>query len=452
MKKLILWLVIIMLSLSIISVFSLIGCKEEASVEETLEESAAEEAAEEETVEEVAEEVTLRFPHFWFGESEAFANFLNGLIEDFEEENPNIKIEGENVPFEVYPSKLETSIASGDPADIMCLNPTMMGTFIPAGALLPLDEYANMDDLMNNYSPLQTEEVPNMDTEEGRTFGITWWTNTFLPIYRPSVFEAAGIDEYAKTPDEFVEMVKKLTYEDNYGYAFMTTPGNWAEALYDMTAWVYGLGGSWMKESLPNLNSNEVIEAMGYLKELYDANVTPKEMAKGDYRKMFAVGKVGTLIDGPFVYSMAKGWNSDIEDDYVAVNLPFPEQTSTAVLWCGAVPVESEHPEEAVKFIEFFSSYEQSQQMTLLTGVMPTRIDVIEDDAFLEELLSIYPHFKIYLDHIPYTKLSTPPGTSPETLNEVAKIWGKYYERILFENMDITEAMNMAQEEAMDLF
>jgi len=58
MKKTILWLMVVVLSISIISVFSLTGCKEETAEEETVEET-DEETAEEETVEETDEQVVI---------------------------------------------------------------------------------------------------------------------------------------------------------------------------------------------------------------------------------------------------------------------------------------------------------------------------------------------------------------------------------------------------------
>ena len=63
-------------------------------------------------------------------------------------------------------------------------------------------------------------------------------------MYRPSLLENAGVAEYARTPEEFIEMAKKFSMLDNVnGYAAMLNPGNWSEGSIDLSIWVIGLGG-----------------------------------------------------------------------------------------------------------------------------------------------------------------------------------------------------------------
>ncbi len=97
--------------------------------------------------------------------------------------------------------------------------------------------------IRTNYSPIQTEDVIHCGNE-GKTYSLITDMGFYLPMYRPSLLEKAGVAEYARTPEEFIEMAKKFSMLDNVnGYAAMLNPGNWSEGSIDLSIWVIGLGG-----------------------------------------------------------------------------------------------------------------------------------------------------------------------------------------------------------------
>jgi multiple sugar transport system substrate-binding protein len=247
-------------------------------------------------------------------------------------------------------------------------------------------------------------------------------------------------------------MAKKLTGGGMYGYAATLNPGNWQEALYELTIWTYGMGGRWSKNGKPNLNSPEIIQAMKSLKKLYDAGVMPKETTKSTYRKMFAAGKVGTIIDGPFLYPMCVGWEPSVEGDFAVTDLPFPTQNVTAIFWGSSISSKCQNPEAAAKYVEWISNQKNHGDLVAMTGVMAVRTDLMANKTWLDKLLGRWPHFQIFLDHINEAVLQMPLDMPPDKIMEVNKIWWKHGERIIFENRDATEAMNAAQKEALKAF
>jgi multiple sugar transport system substrate-binding protein len=395
--------------------------------------------------------VTLRYPHWFYKDGGAFEEWLRGVEQGFEAENPTIEIDGYEVGFTEYLEKLETGVAAGDAPDVMCINPAMLGKFAPLDALVALDDLIDMNSVKNNFSPLQTKEVLAA-APDNKTYTLLVWTNIYLPLYRPSVFKNRGISSYATTPEEFVSMTKKLTGDGMYGYAATLNPGNWQEALYELTIWTYGMGGNWSRNGKPNLDSPEVIKAMSSLKTLYDAGVMPKETTKSTYRQMFAAGKVGTIIDGPFLYPMSVNWEASVENDFAATDLPFPTQRVTAIFWGSSIYSGTEHPQQAAKFVEWISNKKNHADLVAMTGVMAARTDIMEDQSWMDNLLGKWPHFQEFLDHINYAVLQMPLDMPPAKIMEVNKIWWKHGERIIFEDADAAKAMQAAQSEAMKLF
>src|SRR3954447_17343658 len=49
---------------------------------------------------------------------EGYTDFLPHLVEGFEKKYPNIKVEVTNIPEEQYTTKIETSLAAGQPPDL----------------------------------------------------------------------------------------------------------------------------------------------------------------------------------------------------------------------------------------------------------------------------------------------------------------------------------------------
>lgn len=398
------------------------------------------------------EQITLNFPHWFFSHGEALSDWINPAIEEFEKENPNIKINGYAIGYNEFWDKLDTSIASNDAPDIFALTNTNLSKYVEADAIIPLDDYIDIEDVKNNYSPLQTEDALNCG-KDGKTYCLITDMGFYLPMYRPSVLEKAGISEYAKTPEEFVEMTKKLSALENVnGYASMINPGNWSEGSIDLSIWIIGLGGHYGKDGKPTLNSPEVIKAVTYLKELYDADVMVKETDKGTYRKMFATGNIGTLIDGQFLYSMACGWDPTLTDDYEVADLPFPTQHSAAFFEGLSVSKSSKYPAEAAKFIEFLCSKEQQQKLVDITGFGTARSDIFADEEFSKSIYDKWPWMEKYAEHQNEAVMNNPEGIGGSLLPEVQKILYTAYERILYEGTDVTETLNAAQDEAMQLF
>jgi len=138
MKKAMLWIFIVMLVVSMVLTFSLVGCKEEKVEETTAEETTAEETTAEETT--AAEEITLHMWDTWSDESQNAG--MDEMVGKFQEINPNIEIVREVYRSTDLETLLPTALASDTGPDIMYYDsgPGYAGILAKAGLLLDLDE------------------------------------------------------------------------------------------------------------------------------------------------------------------------------------------------------------------------------------------------------------------------------------------------------------------------
>jgi len=127
MKKAIIFLVVILVSVAMLSMFSLSGCKEEAAeaTEAATEAEATEAATEAEATEAVeetaaAEEILLRYYDYQGGNNGMLASF-NEIIKIFEEANPGVKVEYKQYTVTTYNEYLKPAISGGSAPDMFAI-------------------------------------------------------------------------------------------------------------------------------------------------------------------------------------------------------------------------------------------------------------------------------------------------------------------------------------------
>lgn len=147
---------------------------------------------------------------------------LRDYANEFNKMYPNINIEFEGITN--YADEFTLRLSTGDWGDICMIPPTLakneLGNyFLSFGKQADLaSAYENA--FLNNYS------------YDGDTYGIPYSTSAVGLVYNKAVFEAAGITETPKTPDEFLADLQKI--KDNTDAIPLYT--NFS-AGWPMTAW-----------------------------------------------------------------------------------------------------------------------------------------------------------------------------------------------------------------------
>lgn len=394
------------------------------------------------------EEIVLRFPHWWLGNPGGHGIWINEAIEEFEANNPGIRIDGYTIAYADYVDNLVLSIAAGNAPDIVCLASFNIGPFIMNNQLTPLDDLIDMDAINQYFFEIQTEGVPAR-SPVGNTYIVSQLMGFYLPMYRPSVFEAAGMTFDATTPREFVDMVTEFTeVTGNRGYALMINPGNVAEGIFDLCIWIIGMGSHYVIDGRPAFNTPEMNAVFGYIKEMFDANVIVREADKPTYQRMFAEGLVGALIDGPWLYGMSVDWDPSVEGDFAIAPLPFPTNHAAAFFEGYSIPAASNNQEAAALLVEHLTSMEMQRRFVDLIGILPTRSDVF-DAEFESNMLERWPWMQAFNEHAPYAVPFDPVGIDMDRDPELHRILYGALERVLYENADIGTALDEAQEAAL---
>jgi len=297
MKKSLLWLAVVILSISMIAVFSLAGCKgEEAAAEE--------EVAEEEVVEEIVggEPVTLVFGS-WRTEDIDLWNTMNAV---FTEKYPNVTIDFQPTKNTEYDAQLTSALETGTGPDIMFLRSFDGGEAVyDAGYLLDI-----------------TDDVPALDnfpaasinawaTDDGVIYGVPMAGVTHGVYYNTAIFDQYGLIEPA-TWAEFLDTAQTL--KDNGEIAIAQgTNDRWD--LYEVMFSGLGAnfyGGEASRQALVagdmKMTDDEFVSAFEAMDELQP--FFPDGYEAIDYvgmQQLFGTGQAGMYIGGSWEIATFEG-------------------------------------------------------------------------------------------------------------------------------------------------
>ena len=465
MKKTVLWFLVLIMAVSLVSVFSLTGCKEEAAddeiaeeeMEETEEEEVAEEAEEAEEEEEMEEmmeveegaEITVLTP--MISSEGAFKDMFTGWVESFEEKYP-VTVNMTTVGWDTYTEKYETVLASGNPPDVFGpFPPTFYVRFLDADLLLPLDDYLDIDAATDGFASIQTEVLPSL-ADDGKTYGLIFYANLFMWHYNPKLLEAGGFS-WPGSLDDFETMIEGLTTEEVKGMGFAWTPGAWVTNHNNLVFWVYGLGGDFFKDGMPQFDSEEVIQSVTLLKKYYDAGYTTKDTDYQGVRKIMASGGVGCMNGNSNEYGIAQSINPDITvDDLEMAEWITDDPSYFAIVQSFAGASATKYPVATAKLIEHIMNFENQRELFVNAGTTVARTDVFDDEAVRQEVLELRPNTSAIFDIAKSSKFLIPPEFLMLPNNQqVIETWCTWTERVLYDDMDPTEAMQSMQQEALDL-
>lgn len=309
------------------------------------------------------------------GEEEAFKN----LIAKFEDENPEIKVNAQQVPPPSdgdYYTKIQTRIAGNDAPDVFRVQYQKIGEFASQDALADVTEVFSAD--RNHYNPSLLTAV----TMDNKMYGLPHHTDTLALFYNKSYLDQLGIEaptklEDAWTWEETLEVAQKIQDEQlaPYGIAY----GWSSNSAYRALPFFYQNDAPLLTSDLSagNVETPEAIETLTFLQNMYETHMSEGNSLKGadDYALLFTSGKAGLLISGNW---MIPKWEDEMKDyewgvTYMPVNKSAASDLGGNAL---SIPVNAKHTEAAKKFLAFMGEKENMKSFVEQGLFLPGRTDI----------------------------------------------------------------------------
>lgn len=227
---------------------------------------------------------------------------IDAMIAEFNKVYPNITVEAEAVTDYAEDSLLRLS--AGNWGDIM---------FIPS---------VDKSDLATYFQPLDTldnmaKEINFADAWQfgGISYGVPYMANAQGVVYNKAVFEAAGVTELPKTPDEYIAALQAIKDNTDAIPLYTNYAAGWTMGAWDAYIGVVSNGDdTYMNQKFahaadPFKDNGDGTGVYALYKILYDA--VANGLIEDDYtttdwegcKGMINRGEIGTMVLGSWAFA-----------------------------------------------------------------------------------------------------------------------------------------------------
>jgi multiple sugar transport system substrate-binding protein len=320
--------------------------------------------------------------------SEEMISALNKVIENYQKEHPNVKIERTYVPFGDLKNKLLLGSAAGQLPDIVWIDNPDHQAFAAAGVLADITKEVQEWGQADQYF-----KGPWSSTlYKGKNYGIPNSSNNLALFYNADMLNAAGV----KPPTNWTELndaAKKLTKPGVYGFSASAVRNE--QGTFQFLPFVWQSGSD-----LNNFNSLGTIEAVKLWKGFVDNGYMSKEVLGQDQQAtmlQFVAGNVAMMVNGTWQIPTLQ---KDAKFKWDIVTLPVNKQGGTILggeNW--AITSTTKHKDVAWDIVKYAQQPEYLKNFLKAAGRLPARKDLIQDPIWQNDKL-----MKIFADSMDVAK------------------------------------------------
>ena len=385
------------------------------------------------------EAVTLTY--FTFSAAPDHLADLDAIVQAFQQENSNVRIEVQTASFDEYFTALQTQIAGGTAPDTFELNYENFVTYASAGALLDLSPYAGAEGGFDpaRYYP-RAYEVFQAD---GGQYGLPATFSDVLLFYNKDLFDAAALDY--PTPD--------WTWEDELAAAQQLTDaeaGVWGDfqpiQFFEFYKVLAQNGGSFFSEdgTQVTFNSPEGVEAAEWLvNKVGEVMPTDADMGGQDDASLFKAGNLAMwhngiwqfagMADAPFEWDVAQEPGNVQKAHHFFANAAVVSSTTA-------------HPAEAAAWAAFLTGSDEAVETRIASS---WELAAVADQSLFEPYLEQTPPDSREVVFEALDNIVVPPVIERQV--EMQDIVSQHLERAKLGELTVQEALDAAAEQVQQL-
>ncbi len=247
----------------------------------------------------MAETTTIRY-FMWDPE---FKDLEQELINQFEKENPDIKVEFTALEPSNYWPKISAMASAGELPDVFNMSSGYVDQWARDGLLMNIQD--KVDQLpADDYFTKVFSTMRYPDKESSDMYGIPYaWVTTVL-YYNKDMFDTAGV-EYPSdnwTWEDFRKATQKLTLDENEDgvpeqYGFW-----WYGRYAHVEPWIYANGGRILNQEKTRIavddKAKEAIQFLADLSNKYNVSPPKKDTVGIRQNDMFPLQQTAMWVDG----------------------------------------------------------------------------------------------------------------------------------------------------------
>jgi len=282
------------------------------------------------------------------------------IIQNFEDQNPNVIVQLEPVSGRDYYARLLTQLAAKAAPDIMQIGDDAVPSFVSKNAFVPLDSY--LDD-SNFDASIYLPGLLDPGKVDGKQYLLPKDYSPLAVYYNKKLFDEANVPYPVDgwTWEDLLATAQKLTLKDSSGKVTqwgIQLPAAWTTGF---EYWVAAAGGSLIskdgKSFVGAMDSPEVARAVQFYADLYikyQVAPQPADMNSfGGGNSEFANGKAAMMLFGRWPQG---GFKSNPNISLGVVAPPKDKIRANILFWGGfGIATSSKDPDTAYKYLNYVS-------------------------------------------------------------------------------------------------
>ncbi|MDU0325855.1 sugar ABC transporter substrate-binding protein [Microbacterium sp. KSW2-21] len=384
-------------------------------------------------------DVTIEFAQWW--EPELGDGQFRGLMDQFEKENPGIKVDLVSGPYASTKEQLFAGAASGTMPDVVGLDGAWVSDFAKQGVI------ADLSKLMSD-SGYDESQLASQIKVDGSTYMIPVVNFVYPMFTNDGLLSQAGVSAPPSTRTEFADAAKKITAlgGDVSGWVLPLSLEAPNGVQNDVMSWVWASGGSMLKDGKPDLTNSDVSSATDYIQQLWkDGVIAPGSftMKEQDKVEEFTNGRMGMMIDSLAHINLIRESNPDLKFSISAIPAEdgfSGERGIPYASWGIGVAENSEHKDAAFKLVQFLMGKDVNSELSTMAKAFPGNTESVP--TFVEDDELFKTAFDIYKKGYPANEFTGLP-----VAEDLMRQFGEQFQAALDGQQSMSDALKKSQDE-----
>ncbi len=300
---------------------------------------------------------------FWTLQLYSQENYFKKLIQKFEFENPDIKINWVDVPYQEGEKKVLAAILTDNPPDLVNLTYDFSMTLADKKVLHEIPEVC-----FQNY----VNEIKNSLNYKGKYYSIPFYATSAITILNSDLYNKSQLNKRIKTYDDIFKYAKQVKEKTGKYIIFPTLTEN------DTTLKLLNKYGI----SYYNLTNEKSYYIFSEFNRLYNNDLIPKESITQGHQEaleQYLSGQTMMIVLGAnFLNIIRENAPQVYEKSVIYPQLTGDNGKYDFSLMDLVIPVKSKHKTQAIRFAMFLTNEKNQYDLAQKTSILPVNNEALQ--------------------------------------------------------------------------
>ncbi len=355
---------------------------------------------------------------FWTLQLSSYDKFINNIISEFEQNNPDVKIKWIDIPYSEGEKRTLAAILTDNPPDLINLTPDFSLMLAQKNVLYLIDK--------NDLEQFKSSLIETLKYGD-KYFGIPFYATSAVTLYNKSILSS-------DIPETYDDLFKVIPPVNKFITMINFTENDTLLKLLNK----YNIN------SYENIDSEKSIILFKTFKNLYDKGYIPKESVTQTHRdslEKYMSGQLALIVTGAnFINMIKENAPSVYADTGITTQLTGDTGLYDYSLMNFVIPKRAKNKENALKFCLFFTNKKNQLDFAKMTPILPVNKEALDDDYFKLNTGTMESKArKISAEQLNY--LLQPPLSEVQNKKDLNTLSSNYIQEILINNSDIRETL-----------